>query len=156
MSKPHAISPRKYSPPAGTDRPSVRNINLHRHTGEAMDTGFEGWHLYTACKLTFTHFYQPNDYRYERFGTGFVAQFPPGDPRFALVVEIEHAAVLAFDRIRFAFRPSRCIYLLNKFAQLTKRFCASLSDCRVPNHLLMRKIGHGTSQTVAKIICPEY
>ena len=50
-----------------------------------MDTGFEAWHLYTACKLTFTHFYQPNDHRYERFGTGFVAQFPPGDPRFALV-----------------------------------------------------------------------
>ena len=50
-----------------------------------MDTGFEGWHLYTACKLTFTHFYKPNDYRYERFGTGFVAQFPPGDSRFALV-----------------------------------------------------------------------
>jgi hypothetical protein len=50
-----------------------------------MDTGFEGWHLYTACKLTFTHFYKPNDHRYEQFGTGFVAQFPPGDSRFALV-----------------------------------------------------------------------
>jgi hypothetical protein len=50
-----------------------------------MDTGFEGWHLYTACKLTFTHFYQPDDHRFERFGTGFVVQFPPGDPRFALV-----------------------------------------------------------------------
>lgn len=24
-----------------------------------MDAGFEGWHLYTACKLTFTHFYKP-------------------------------------------------------------------------------------------------
>jgi hypothetical protein len=38
-----------------------------------MDTGFEGWHLYTACKLTFTHFYQPDDHRFERFGTGFKA-----------------------------------------------------------------------------------
>jgi hypothetical protein len=47
-----------------------------------MDTGFEGWHLYTACKLTFTHLYQENDYRYERFGTDFWVQFPPGDPRF--------------------------------------------------------------------------
>ncbi len=50
-----------------------------------MDTGFGKWHLYTACKLTFSHIYEPNDHRYDISGTGFVAQFPPGDTRFALV-----------------------------------------------------------------------
>ncbi len=50
-----------------------------------METGFLGWHLYTACRLTFTHFYEVNDHRHQECGTGFVAQFPPGDSRFALV-----------------------------------------------------------------------
>ena len=50
-----------------------------------MDTGFEVWHLYTACKLTLNHFYEPSDHRYPTYGTGFLTQFPPGDPRIALV-----------------------------------------------------------------------
>jgi len=50
-----------------------------------MDTGFEVWHLYTACKLTIHHFYEPNNHRYQTHGTGFLTQFPPGDPRIALV-----------------------------------------------------------------------
>jgi hypothetical protein len=50
-----------------------------------MDTGFGNWNLYTACKLTFTHFYQENDHRYENFGTGFIVQLPSRDSRFALV-----------------------------------------------------------------------
>src|ERR1043166_6722632 len=50
-----------------------------------MDTGFEVWHLYTACKLTMNHFYELNDHRYQTHGTGFLTQFPSGDPRFALV-----------------------------------------------------------------------
>jgi len=50
-----------------------------------MDTGFESWHLYTACKLTLNHFYEENDHRYKTYGTGFITQFPTGDPRLALV-----------------------------------------------------------------------
>lgn len=50
-----------------------------------MDTGFQTWHLYTACKLALTHFYEPGDTRTTEFGTGFLTQFPPGDPRIAIV-----------------------------------------------------------------------
>ena len=50
-----------------------------------MDTGFEKWHLYTACKLAFTHYYEPGDTRTNTFGTGFLTQFPPGDSRIAIV-----------------------------------------------------------------------
>lgn len=50
-----------------------------------MDTGFEPWHLYTACKLTLNHYYEPGDQHSQVKGTGFIAQFPTGDPRLALV-----------------------------------------------------------------------
>lgn len=50
-----------------------------------MDTGFEKWHLYTACKLKLTHFYEPGGTHCDTFGTGFLTQFPPGDPRIAIV-----------------------------------------------------------------------
>jgi hypothetical protein len=50
-----------------------------------MDTGFEKWHLYTACKLAFTHHYVPGDTRSKTYGTGFLTQFPTGDSRIAIV-----------------------------------------------------------------------
>jgi hypothetical protein len=50
-----------------------------------MDTGFEKWHLYTACKLKLTHFYEPGGTHCDTFATGFLTQFPPGDPRIAIV-----------------------------------------------------------------------
>jgi hypothetical protein len=50
-----------------------------------MDTGFEARHLYAACKLTFTHYFEPGDQSSEVSGTGFVVGFPDGDTRFGLV-----------------------------------------------------------------------
>ncbi|SPM41930.1 hypothetical protein BN973_03918 [Mycobacterium numidiamassiliense] len=51
-----------------------------------MDTGFGPTQLYSACRLTITHYYQPNDHTWEPcFGTGFLVQFPQGDNRFGLV-----------------------------------------------------------------------
>jgi hypothetical protein len=51
-----------------------------------MDTGFSAVQLYSACKLTFTHYYEPNDHTPPLlFGTGFITGFPTGDRRFALV-----------------------------------------------------------------------
>jgi hypothetical protein len=53
--------------------------------GVGMDTGFEKWHLYTACKLAFTHYYEPGETHTKTYGTGFLTQFPPGDSRIAIV-----------------------------------------------------------------------
>ncbi|MFV8312728.1 hypothetical protein [Mycobacteroides chelonae] len=53
--------------------------------GVIVDTGFDTWHLYTACKLTFTHYYEPGETRSQTYGTGFLTNFPTGDPRIALV-----------------------------------------------------------------------
>lgn len=50
-----------------------------------MDTGFEAWHLYSACKLTMNYLYTHGQQRSDGFGTGFIVQFPPGDPRLGLV-----------------------------------------------------------------------
>jgi hypothetical protein len=66
-----------------------------------MDTGFEAWHLYTACKLTMNHFYEPNDHRYQIHGTGFLTQFPSGDPRIALVTN-RHLADVPWAKPKYA------------------------------------------------------
>jgi hypothetical protein len=50
-----------------------------------MDTGFESRHLYAACRLTFTHYYEPGDQTSGCNGTGFIVGFPEGDSRFGLV-----------------------------------------------------------------------
>lgn len=51
-----------------------------------MDTGFGRTQLYSACRLTITHHYEPNDHTWEPcFGTGFLVQFPEGDNRFGIV-----------------------------------------------------------------------
>ncbi|WP_255773444.1 hypothetical protein [Mycobacteroides abscessus] len=50
-----------------------------------MDTGFGTWQLHTACKVTFTHLYEPGGTCSETVGTGFLTQFPTGDPRLAIV-----------------------------------------------------------------------
>lgn len=51
-----------------------------------MDTGFGPTQLYSACRLTITHYYEPNDHTWEPcFGTGFLVQFPDGDNRFGIV-----------------------------------------------------------------------
>jgi hypothetical protein len=50
-----------------------------------MDTGFESRHLYAACRLTFTHYYEPGGQTSDSNGTGFIVGFPEGDSRFGLV-----------------------------------------------------------------------
>lgn len=51
-----------------------------------MDTGFGARQLYSACKLTITHYYEPNDHTPEPCsGAGFIVEFPTEDNRFGLV-----------------------------------------------------------------------
>ena len=51
-----------------------------------MDTGFSANQLYSACRLTFTHYYEPGEHTPPlRYGTGFITGFPTPDNRFALV-----------------------------------------------------------------------
>lgn len=51
-----------------------------------MDTGFGRYQLYSACRLTVTHYYEHNDHTWEPcFGTGFLVEFPDEDSRFGLV-----------------------------------------------------------------------
>jgi hypothetical protein len=51
-----------------------------------MDTGFGATQLYSACRLTLTHYYEPNDYTPKPlFGTGFLVEFPEPDNRLGLI-----------------------------------------------------------------------
>ncbi len=50
-----------------------------------MDNGFGEWQLYSACRLTAAHYYEPGEHRCELFGTGFIVEFPNEDNRFGLV-----------------------------------------------------------------------
>ena len=50
-----------------------------------MDTGFGATQHYAACRLTFTHYYEPGDTHPQCFGTGFIVGFPNKDNRFGLV-----------------------------------------------------------------------
>jgi hypothetical protein len=51
-----------------------------------MDTGFGAAQLYSACRLTISHYYADNDHTWEPVvGTGFLVEFPDGDNRFGLV-----------------------------------------------------------------------
>jgi hypothetical protein len=51
-----------------------------------MDTGFGATQLYSACRLTITHYYEHSDHTWEPcFGTGFLVEFPDEDSRFGLV-----------------------------------------------------------------------
>ncbi|EUA12995.1 hypothetical protein I546_2016 [Mycobacterium kansasii 732] len=51
-----------------------------------MDTGFSATQLYSACRLTFTHYYEPGDHTPPLlYGTGFITGFSTPDNRFALV-----------------------------------------------------------------------
>ncbi|KZS60427.1 hypothetical protein [Mycobacterium pseudokansasii] len=51
-----------------------------------MDTGFSATQLYSACRLTFTHYYEPADHTPRLlYGTGFITGFSTPDNRFALV-----------------------------------------------------------------------
>ena len=50
-----------------------------------MDTGFGARQLYSACRLTLTHHYEPGDTYPEYFGTGFLVEFPAPDNRLGLV-----------------------------------------------------------------------
>jgi len=51
-----------------------------------MDTGFGFTQLYSACRLTITHYYEPGDNTPPPcFGTGFIVDFPNNDNRMGLV-----------------------------------------------------------------------
>lgn len=50
-----------------------------------MDTGFSTNQLYTACRLSLTHHYEPGDTYPEGSGTGFLVGFPSPDGRLGLV-----------------------------------------------------------------------
>lgn len=51
-----------------------------------MDTGFGATQLYSACRLTITHYYEHSDHTWEPcFGTGFLVEFLNEDNRFGVV-----------------------------------------------------------------------
>jgi hypothetical protein len=73
------------NPVVGVQCQTCRNTPLNRRE-QPMDTGFGATQLYSACRLTITHYYEPNDHTPPPcFGTGFLVEFPNGDNRLGLV-----------------------------------------------------------------------